>query len=80
MIASKTDPQLTKVKCAGRDQDAIVMLVSMGESPHARVRRIAEVVAAEACAEVANMRGLLLTRTEWSGTRHHCSAFGVGQE
>ena len=60
MIASKTDLQLTKVKCAGSDQSAKVMLVSTDGSPNALVRRIAEVVAPEACAEVAHTHGLLL--------------------
>jgi len=57
MIARKTDLQLTKVKCAGGDQGAKMMLVSTDGSPNARVRRIAEVLAPEVCAEVAYTRG-----------------------
>jgi len=48
MIASRTDLQLTKVKCAGGDQGAKVMLVGTDGSPNAPVRRIAEVVSGSA--------------------------------
>jgi hypothetical protein len=39
----------------------IAMLVSTDGSPNALARRIAEVVAPKACAEVAHTHGLLLT-------------------
>jgi hypothetical protein len=57
MIASKTDLQLTKVKCAGGDQSAKAMLVSTDGSPNALVRRAAEVVAAEARTGAAHKGG-----------------------
>jgi hypothetical protein len=57
MIASKADLQLTKVKCAGGDQGAKVMLVSTDGSPNAPARRIAEVVAAEARTGAAHEGG-----------------------